>query len=223
MKDKRTLIIITARIGSSRLPNKILKPFWKDRSILEFLIGRLKRNRATSRIKLAIPDTPENDIVAEAGIRNSVAVCRGPEDDVLERMHLCMKNEDADHISRVTADNPFTDPDLFNLQFDEMIRVGADYSYCKDCPKGLASDIWTRRCFEESILNASTVYEHEHANAWIWNNEGQYNVLWFRSSELYKGSRLNFSIDTLVEYEKVKEIAASFEDPAATTLADLIS
>jgi len=222
MKDTRPLIIITARIGSSRLPGKILKHFWNDHSILGFLIRRLSANPGTSRIKLAIPGTPENDIVAETVSRYDVDICRGPEDDVLERMNLCIRGEDTGFISRITADNPFTDPGLFNLQFSEMLRLDADYSYCRDCPKGLAADIWTRECFEASVLNAHTAYEHEHANAWVWNNEENYRVLWFKSSGLYKRSDLNFSIDTPAEYESVKEIASGLEDPVTATLANLI-
>lgn len=222
MNDLRPLVIITARIGSSRLPGKILKPFWGEYSILEFLIQRLKANAATSRIKLAIPDTPENDIVAETGIGCDVEVCRGPEDDVLERMNICAEGEDAAFIARVTADNPFTDPGLFNLQFDEMIRLGMDYSYCKDCPKGLASDIWTRQCFGASVTNASTSYEHEHANAWVWNNPDKCSVLWFNSFELYKGIQVNFSIDTQAEYEAIRDMAARFRTPLTASLIALI-
>jgi len=223
MKDDRPLIIITARIGSSRLQGKVLKPFWKEYSILEFLIRRLQTSPVTSRIKLAIPDTSENEPVALIGLKCGVEVLRGPEDDVLERMNLCLKGEDTQFVSRVTADNPLTDTELFTSQWEEMKMIVADYSYCRDCPKGLAADIWTLECFKKSVANASTPYEHEHANAWVWNNLRENRILWYKSTGMYKNIDGDFSIDTQADYESMKKLVSNCTDPIRSSLRDLVS
>lgn len=223
MKDDRPLIIITARIGSSRLPGKVLKPFWGRYSILEFLIRRLQASAVTSRIRLAVPDTAENDPVALVGANCGVCVSRGPEDDVLERMNLCFTEEDAPFVSRVTADNPLTDPELFASQWEAMKGMGADYSYCRDCPKGLAADIWTSACFSESVACAATPYEHEHANAWVWNNPDRYRILWYESSGVYPGPEGNYSIDTEEDYRTVKRFVDSGHDAIGTNFRDIFA
>jgi spore coat polysaccharide biosynthesis protein SpsF len=224
MKENiKPLVIVTARLGSSRLPGKVLMSFWNDHTLLEFLMQRLQANSATSRIKLAIPDTPENDTVADIGIKNGIPVIRGSEEDVLGRMNLCLENERVEYVARVTVDNPFTDPELFVLQWKEMIRIGADYSYCRECPKGLAADIWTHECFKRSVANAATPYEHEHANAWVWNHSDSNKILWYLPPNEYRAPDYNFSIDTEQEFRNVKAVAMRLKEPCKAKIQQLIS
>jgi spore coat polysaccharide biosynthesis protein SpsF len=149
-------------------------------------------------------------------------VVRGPEENVLERVSLAVKGEDAEYIGRITADNPFTDPELFMLQWDEMKSIKADYSYCKESPKGSAADIWTVESFESSVENASTYYELEHINAWAWDHLEYYKVLWFVPPPKYISPDLSLSIDTNDEFVCVSNYAMSFEDPLRSNINDLI-
>jgi len=222
VSDNRPLLVITARFGSKRFPGKVLRPFWKDYSILEFLIKRLQTRQETSRITLATVNSRENDPVAKIGNKCGVKVVRGPEKNVLERVSLAVKGEDAAYIGRVTADNPFTDPELFILQWEAMKNVNADYSYCKESPKGSAADIWTVESFESSVENASTYYELEHINAWVWDHPELYKVLWFIPPQKYISPDLSLSIDTKDEFVCVGNCAMSFEDPLRASINDLI-
>lgn len=222
VSDNRPLLVITARFGSKRLPGKVLKPFWKDYSILEFLIKRLQARQETSRITLATVDSRENDPVADIGVKCGIKVVRGSEENVMERVSLAVKGEDAEYIGRVTADNPFTDPDLFLLQWEEMKSIKADYSYCKKSPKGSAVDIWTVESFESSVENASTYYELEHINAWVWNHPELYKILWFVPSLKYISHELCLSIDTNDEFVCVSNYAMCFENPLRANINDLI-
>lgn len=221
--DNRPLLIITARVGSSRLPGKVLKTFWKQYCALEFLIKRLQTMHETSRIVLATVDTPQNDPVSEIGKRCGIKVVKGAEANVLERMSLCLEDESAEIVARITADNPFTDPVLFLLQMEEMKRVKADYSYCRVCPKGTIADIWTIESFNSTVFNASTPYELEHVNAWIWNHPELYKILWFNPPEDYiDHNNLNLSIDSEEEFREVSKYASFFEDPLIADTSDLI-
>lgn len=221
MKDDRPLIIITARIGSSRLPGKVLKPFWKEYSILEFLIRRLQAHEETSRITLATVDSPENDVVAEMAAQCDVQVVRGPEDNVVDRMGICLGSLTAGYVARVTADNPFTDPDLFMLQWDEMKRQKANYSFCRRSPIGTAADIWTVDCFRSTMKNASTRYELEHANAWVWNNPGKNRILWFIPPSELIDDILNLSVDREDDFRRVKNIVERLEYPIEANILQL--
>jgi len=221
VEDSRPLIIITARIGSSRLPGKVLRPFWKDYSLLEFLIRRLQARPETSRRTLATIDNSENDAVAALGTSLGVKVVRGPEDNVVARMKMCLQDEDVHYVARVTADNPFTDPELFVLQLNEMIRIGADYSYCHETPKGTAADIWTMDCFKETVAKASTKYELEHANAWVWDHPDCYKMLWFVPPKPYAGPELNLSIDTENDFIRVCTYADRFANPLVADISSI--
>lgn len=221
--DDRPLLFITARIGSKRLPNKVLLPFWKDLTLLEFLIERLRRYALTSHLIVAVPKGPENDPVALIGEKLSIPTVRGPEDNVVERMSLGSRNEAFSYIGRITADNPFTCPELIGLQLYEMIEKGADYSYCKECPIGMAADLWTRECFEKTANEATTAYEKEHVNAYVWDRPGEFKTLWFRSPDYSPFHNVNLSIDTPDDYLRMKNLADNLPNPLDATLFDLVT
>jgi len=222
VSDNRPLLVVTARFGSKRLPGKVLKPFWKDYSVLEFLIRRLQTRRETSRLILATVDSLENALVADIGVKCGIKVVRGPEENVLERVSLAVEEEKTKYVGRITADNPFTDPELLLLQWEEMKRIKADYSYCRESPKGSAADIWTVESFESSVENASTYYELEHVNAWVWDHPELYKVLWFIPPQKYISPDLSLSIDTKDEFVCVSNCAMSVEDPLRANIKYLI-
>ncbi len=222
MLDKRPLFIITARVGSTRLPGKVIKNFWKQYCMLEFLILRLKSMHETSRLILATADTQENDSINDIGIKCGITVVRGSENSVADRMYQCFLRERTDFIGRITADNPFTDPTLAALQFNEMVRIDADYSYCKKCPTGTAVDIWTADCFESTLNNANSQYEREHVNAHVWNSPETYKILWFDPPESYVSPELNLSVDTINDFEQVKIFAGIMENPLNANTEKLI-
>ena len=141
------LLVITARVGSTRLPGKVLKPFWREYCLLEFQIRRLQILNGTSRIVLATGMGIENKPVVDIGRKCGIPVIRGPENNVVERMNLCVNGEDAEYVGRITADNPFTDPWLLMDQLNEMQKQEADYSYSKLATIGTSADLWARKCF----------------------------------------------------------------------------
>lgn len=212
--------IITARIGSHRLPQKVIKDFWKDYSILEFLIVRLKDLIDQANIILSIPDSKENDQLEIIGVRQGIGVERGSEQNVLERMTNCLKDKMVNYVGRITADNPFTDPNLLLLQWRAMQEVDADYSYCKTSPVGTSADIWTIECFNSTGENAKTQYELEHVNAWVWDHPDRYKVLWFQHEPRCVNNSLNLSIDTFEDYVRLKEYSKQLVNPLKAGIKD---
>jgi len=223
-EDRRPLLVITARVNSARFPQKVLKPIYESYSILEFLLLRLKKNYYTSRLLLATADSSENDIVEKIGKKCNIKTIRGPEDDVLERVNMCLKNErNVSIIGRVTADNPLTDPNLILLQLQEMKNIKADYSYCHSSPIGTSVDLWTVECFERMYQNTNTQAEREHINSWVWKNPDQNKILWFVPPQAFCNSEISVTIDTVKEYRRVKEIIQESKNPIALTIPEIIS
>jgi len=223
MKDDRPLLIITARVGSTRLPGKVLRPFWKNMSLLEFLLRRLQSRPESARIAVATPDSAENDPVAALAGKCGVSVVRGPEDDVVGRMSLCLKDPDISFVGRITADNPFTDPELIVAQHREMKRVEADYAYCREgVPKGTAADIWTIESFTETVKSTVSSYQREHANAWVWDHPDRYHILWYIPDTDRRAGSLNLSIDTEADYDRVRRWAERLPSPLTAGISDLV-
>ena len=222
--DSRPLLVITARVGSSRLPGKVLKPIYKSLSILEFLIQRLNRCQETSRLVITTGYAKENDKIQEIGERNGIEVLRGPEEDVLSRVDICLNHEkNVDIIGRVTADNPLTDPSLIKMQLSEMKKSQSDYSYCLESPVGTAVDLWTKECFKRTCSSVRTQHEREHINSWVWNNPQKNQILWFKPSEDMCNKKKSVTIDTAEDYTKVRRLIECNKDPLGITLSQIIN
>ena len=104
-RERKTVAVIQARIGSTRLPCKMLLSL-HGRPLVEWVVRRAGRARRLDGLIVAIPDTRDNDVLAAALARLAVAVYRGPEDDVLKRIVLAARSTGATDVVRVCADNP---------------------------------------------------------------------------------------------------------------------
>src|SRR6267142_2301178 len=105
----RTVAIIQARMGSTRLPGKVMMTI-ADQTMLMYLVRRIMKARTLDEIVVATTTDARDDVIIEECERNHVQSFRGSEVDVLGRYVAAAEAADAGIIVRVTADNPFTDP-----------------------------------------------------------------------------------------------------------------
>ena len=125
-KGPRVVAIVQARMGSTRLPGKVLKPV-AGKPLLWHVLYRLTRCKTLDWIVVATSDNPRDDAI-EAFCRNEkIDVVRGPEDNVLERFRLAAEQTEADVIVRVSADAPFIDPQFVDHLVKTLIAAEGDY------------------------------------------------------------------------------------------------
>jgi spore coat polysaccharide biosynthesis protein SpsF len=125
-KGPRVVAIVQARMGSTRLPGKVLKPV-AGKPLLWHVLYRLMRCKTLDWIVVATSDNPRDDAI-EAFCRNEkIDVARGPEDNVLERFKLAAEQTEADVIVRVSADAPFIDPQFVDHLVKTLIAAEGDY------------------------------------------------------------------------------------------------
>ena len=110
--------IIQARMGSTRLPGKVLKEV-TGKQLLMYQIERVKTSKLLDKIIVATSALPKDDVIADFCERNNIACFRGSENDVLSRYYECAKEFQADIIVRLTADCPLSDPKVV----DNSIRL----------------------------------------------------------------------------------------------------
>ena len=104
----RVGVIIQARMGSTRLPGKVLKPI-AGKALLDHVLGRLSMLAYPVKVVVATSDLPQDDVITQHCLTRGVSVYRGSETDVLDRYYQCARENRFEHIVRLTADNPFTD------------------------------------------------------------------------------------------------------------------
>lgn len=134
----KSAITITVRLKSTRLPLKALKTIC-GKTMIEHLIERMKLARLPDMIILCTSTNEQDDPLAEIGKKMGVAVFRGSEDDVLQRLYLAATQNKVDFIVSTTGDNPLTDPEYVDKMITRFTETDADYITALDLPFGTFS------------------------------------------------------------------------------------
>ncbi|MFC2081654.1 cytidylyltransferase domain-containing protein [Candidatus Bipolaricaulota bacterium] len=145
----KTSILITARLKSTRLPKKVLKPIL-GRPMLEHLVERLRKAERPDSIILCTSPVAEDDPLAEWAERLDIGLYRGDPDDVLLRLTRAAQEFGADIVVSCTADNPFVDPEYIDCLVDFHLSGGYDYSRSEGLPFGTFSYGLTRHAMERA-------------------------------------------------------------------------
>ena len=219
-------IIIQARMGSTRLPGKILKDFG-GKTLLEHILFRLdSKLKESAQIVIATSDLPNDDIVEFFCKRKGVECFRGDEQNVLSRYYLCAKEQKFEHVIRLTGDNPFPDIEEMNHLIAYHVDNNMDFTEnFSTLPVGVGMEIFTFNILEESMNKASLPKHFEHADEYILDNLENYKtgVLKNQYPKEYRDIRL--TVDTQEDYEKacfiIKHAKAEYINIAeAVTLSE---
>src|SRR5438105_7696590 len=154
MKRPRTVAIIQARMGSRRLPGKVMMKIG-GRPLLVYLVERISKARTLDSIVVATTTNPRDNVIIEECERRGIPNFRGSEEDVLSRYVWAARACEADIIVRVTADNPLTDPDSIDRVVDSIVSTGTDYALEMGLPIGTAGEAltWKGLSFIDSVAN----------------------------------------------------------------------
>ena len=195
-------IIIQARIGSSRLPGKVLKKLF-DKSLLEHIIFRLSFLEEDVKLIIAT-STLERDDEIERFCNSSNILCfRGSEKNVLERYYLCSRENCFNHIIRLTGDNPFIDAQELDNLIKLHINSRADYSRSfAVLPKGVGSEIFTFNALEESFLYGQAENHKEHVNEYIEENEDKFQISELKVPKDKNRPEISLTVDNMDDYKK---------------------
>ncbi|HUP55404.1 MAG TPA: acylneuraminate cytidylyltransferase, partial [Methylomirabilota bacterium] len=133
----RTVAVIQARMGSTRLPGKVLESIG-DRSLLAWTVEGVRAIPALSAVVVATTVEPDDDVLADAASALGVEVHRGPDQDVLTRCYEAIAPFQPDVVVRQTADNPFPDPSIAAAQVAALSAGELDYVGISGWPIGTA-------------------------------------------------------------------------------------
>lgn len=165
--------IVQARMGSTRLPGKVLMPA-AGRPLLAHLLERLGRSRTVDRIVVATSVDQRDDPIVACCESLGVATFRGSENDVLDRYHGAAVSTGADLIVRVTADCPLVDP----MIVDAMVQYAIDHDGEADLvtnrhpltfPDGLDLDVIPSASLARAWREARTGLQREHVIPYFWD------------------------------------------------------
>ena len=171
--------IVQARMGSSRLPGKVLRPL-AGRSVLGWVVRAAAASGAADDIVVATTQRPEDDAVAEECRRLGVACHRGPSDDVLSRFLGVLDHHPAEAVLRLTADCPLLDPALIRTAA-RVFRTVPGLHYLSTClprsvPRGMDVEVVDASVLR-AIDGAATAHHRVHVTSYVYAHPDIYRVL----------------------------------------------
>ena len=213
----KTVAIIQARLGSNRLPGKVLKPIL-GRPMLWHIVERVRAAPTISEVVVAVPDNPANEALRQFCADNQIALFAGSETDVLDRYYRAAQQFKADPVLRITADCPLADPKLIERLIQTYHGGGYDHigvasgAGAQLRPEGRFPDGLDAECFGFSVLErawheATDPRDREHVTRYIWNNKETFLCGELTADLVYP--KLRLTVDHPEDFELVTKIYES--------------
>jgi spore coat polysaccharide biosynthesis protein SpsF len=212
MPKPRTVILVQARMGSTRLPGKMLLPL-AGRPLLAWILEGAGRSRLADQVVLCTSVNPENDALAARAAEMGVAVFRGSEDDVLERFVAAGRLHQAAWVVRVCGDNPFVN----GAEIDRLIAFFGQGAWDYACnhvplgdnnyPDGLGAEITTLALLEEAALASADPLDHEHVTRYLVGHPERFRQGLPPAPAAIACPEVKLDIDTREDYERMGSLA----------------
>jgi spore coat polysaccharide biosynthesis protein SpsF len=202
-------IIVQARMGSTRLPGKVLMTV-NGRPLLSYLLDRLERVEAPHRTIVATTTGDEDDAIVEVCAARGTAVHRGSADDVLDRYRGAAASAGAKLVARVTGDCPLIDPAIVDRVVARARDGDCDYvsnTLERTFPRGLDVEVFTRHALDEAAAEAVEHFEREHVTPFLYRRPERYRVCNVANDRPEGHER--WTVDTADDFALVSRIIAA--------------
>lgn len=212
-------VIIQARMGSSRLPGKVLKDIG-DQPLLGHVLRRAAVLRTPVDVVVATSKLDQDDPIEAYCRRHGVSCFRASETNVLERYYQCALCYGFDHIVRLTADNPFYDAEELDGLIQAHIAKRANFSHSFSVlPVGVGAEIFTFAALEKSYRFGHEAHHIEHVDEYMLEHPEQFDTFLYQSSPSKCYPEVRLTIDTPEDYTKACAIFAYCDGDVTTEKA----
>jgi spore coat polysaccharide biosynthesis protein SpsF len=222
----KTVIIVQARMTSTRLPGKVMKQVL-GKPLLEYQLERLQRSKLADQIVIATTTNQTDKPIVELCNVLSVACFRGSEDDVLSRYYGAATAHQADVVVRVTSDCPLIDPQVIDRVIDYYLQNQSLYDYVSNSlertyPRGMDTEVFSLSVLQEAFREAIAQPDREHVTPFIHLQPERYRLGHVTYSE--DCSHHRWTVDTPEDFELIQRILkALYTQNACFTLEECLS
>lgn len=201
--------IIQARMGSTRLPGKVLIKIM-NKPVLAYLINQLKFSKTIEDIVIATTTDTEDDIIEKFAKTNKIKIFRGNEKNVLDRYYHCAKKFNFNSIIRITSDCPLIDPNIL----DNIVKIFQKdkYDYVSNAihrsyPFGTEVEVFSFKELENTWRNAQSEIDKEHVTPYMRRNSKNIKNVELKTNLTY----LRWTLDFPEDLEMIKEIISEIK------------
>jgi len=200
--------IIQARMGSTRLPGKVMLPIDEFNPLIWYVINQIKHSKSCEKLIIATTNLAEDDIITDFAKKNSIQYFRGSAEDCLDRYYQCARSFSISILVRITCDNPFIDPTLI----DDAIKIfnSGNYDYVSNCkprtfPQGTEVEVFSFAALEKAWNEANKPSEREHVTPYLYNHPEKFQT--FNIINQKNISNLRWTVDRIEDMKFVRALA----------------
>jgi len=206
-------IILQARTGSSRMPSKVVLSFYKNKTILDIIIEKIKSKLNYSLI-VATTDLIQDDLIEKIALKNNINCFRGDENNVLKRFIDCAEKYNLSTIVRVCSDNPFLDLEFLSNIIIEHLKSEVDYtSYCtkKNTPVikthyGVFCEVVELNSLKKVLLETNDSYYLEHVTNYIYGNPNSFKINLLPIPYYLENSNIRLTLDSKEDWDILQDL-----------------
>lgn len=208
MTTPRVIVVIQARLGSTRLPGKTLADI-AGRPILAHVVERAAAIAGVDQLVVATTVNPQDDRLAEWAAAAGLPCVRGSEDDVLDRFHQALLDYPAAAVVRVTPDCPLLDPEVSGRVVAEWRRHAGEVDYASNVhpptfPDGLDTEIVSARALSAAWREARLSSDREHVTPFVWRQPKRFPAVNVTSPRDLSAHR--WTVDTAADLDFVRAV-----------------
>jgi len=205
------LAIIQARMGSTRLPGKILKEV-NGKPLLAYQIDRVRQSKCIEKIVIATTVEQKDDQIVAFCEQYNVEYYRGSENDVLARYYEAAEQFGGDIIVRLTSDCPIIDPVVIDETIRYYIDHASEFDYVSNTiertyPRGLDTEVFSEGALEKSYKDAILERDREHVTAYMYSNPEKFRIGSISNPQNLGNHR--WTVDTSEDFQLVELILSN--------------
>lgn len=226
MKNTRVVAIIQARMGSSRLPGKVLRDI-HGKPMLAWVVERTRKASSVSEVMVATTSDPSDDMIEQVCRQMNVPCFRGNIYDVLDRYYQAAREAQADVIVRITADCPLIDAGLIDMVVQRFLEEKVDFAanrlpppYQRTYPIGLDVEVVSFTALQRAWQEAREKHEREHVLPYLYESPGRFKTLMV-DHETDLGS-YRWTVDTFEDLEFIQKLFTLLPDTENFTWLDVL-
>ena len=204
--------IIQARMGSTRLPGKVLLPL-DGKPMLKFQIERVIKAQTIDKVVVATSNFKGDDVIFDFCASENIDCYRGSENDVLSRYYKAAIMHNAQNIIRLTADCPFSDPEIIDAVVNKLLAEKLDYAAntvppeTSTFPDGSDVEVFTLDALTKAYEGAVLPADREHVTFYFWKGKKAQTFKIGQLSQLVNDSKYRITVDYPEDYELAMKLA----------------
>lgn len=225
-KDNLNIVaIVQARMGSSRLPGKILRDICGEPMLVR-VVERARKAELLDQVVIATSVACEDDAVEALCKDRGYSLARGSEQDVLDRYLQAARQFQADVVVRITGDCPLIDPGVVDQTIKAFLDARPDVQYASNriqrtYPIGLDVEVFWRDLLEQAAVDAREKYQREHVTPYFYDPEGRFAVIAVHAEQDH--GTLRWTVDTMEDLTLVREIYARLGAESVFSWHDILA